>query len=64
MTDRSISVMEESKMRVNLLKRVVTPKISETDGDRMTDDGRTYPSNCINTSKFTGKNFVPWVFVL
>ena len=41
-----------SKMNVVQLSRNVPPRITDTDVVRMTDDGRPYPSNKINTKQY------------
>ena len=61
---RTVSTMEESKLAVNLLKRSIVPRLQGHEGERMTDDGRPYPSNDINSRKFTSNNFVLWIKIL
>lgn len=56
--------MAESKMRVSHLPRNVPPRITETDVVRMTDDGRPFPPNSINTKQHRKGtlHFIPVLF--
>jgi hypothetical protein len=47
--DRNDTMIEESKMPIIAIPRNVPPRIIEKDRERLTDDGRSFPANSINT---------------